>query len=780
VFFLGGVVKRILLSVVWLFLLGNIMAATISGVVSEAESGEKIPFTNVLLKGTEIGTISNEEGYFVLSRIRPGNYTVYISAISHQPKEVELKIELGNEDRFLKIELERSSFKMEGMEVTGNKFEEMELKSPEIVLGSFNLRGKMIEDIPQAGDPDVLRSIQALPGVTSSSDFSSGLYVRGGSPDQNLILLDETDVYNPNHFGGIFSTFNSDAISNIKLIKGGFPARYGDRLSSVLDITNLDGNRKKHEGTARLSLLSSGITVQGPWNIKDRKGSYMASFRRTYLELIKSAFDLDIPDYYFYDGHAKINLDITPTDKLTTSVYFGKDRMKMKDGVSTDLGWGNETISSQWTHLFNPQLFSRFVVAVSHFGFNMGMDSDSDESVTQENNIYDLTLKGMFNYKSSEDLTWDFGAELKSMEVKFESASEMDIDQSHYPDFDVPSYLATVYAQNSLKLGESWTVQPGLRTTYCRTISKYLDGEPASDYLKFSPRFSIRKELNDFSSLSANYGRYYQFITSIYLDGFPMGLWFPLDGSVGPFNADHYILSYKANFDKFALEAEVYYKNYNSIVEFDQNMWYEWDANEHSLSDAYLKGKGYSYGLDLLLRTELVGMNGFVSYSYGISKRKLADHNLNPGGDSEWYAPTFDRTHQLTVVQTYDYSNNTGMTLLGAEVKIGSTFNLQSGQPTAYPEKVYWDEDGLQYLTGYNDSKRLPMYSRLDLNLRFLWQLDSWSIEPYIQAVNILGAENVWQRSYEPGMSSDGSLEVNNQDTNMFPRIPFLGVNVNW
>lgn len=767
------------------FLMGNfmenLMAATISGVVSEAESGEKIPFTNVLLKGTEVGTISNNEGYFVLSKIRPGNYTVYVSAISHLPQEVELKIELGNEDRFLKIELERSSFKMEGIEVTGNKFEEMEMKTPEIALGNFNLRGKMIEEIPQAGDPDVLRSIQALPGVTSSSDFSSGLYVRGGSPDQNLILLDETDVYNPNHFGGVFSTFNSDAISNIKLIKGGFPARYGDRLSSVLDISNLDGNRKKHEGTARLSLLSSGVTLQGPWNIKDKQGSYMASFRRTYLELVKSAFDLDIPDYYFYDGHAKLNLDISATDKLTTSIYFGNDRMRMDDGVSTDLGWGNQTLSSQWTHLFNPYLFSRFVVAGSHFGFDLGMNSDSDESVTQENNIYDLTLKGMFNYKPSEKSIWDFGVELKSMEVKFESASEMDIDQSHYPDFDVPSYLANIYAQNSYQLGGSWTIQPGLRTTYCHTISKYLDGEPASDYLKFSPRFSIRKELNDFSSISANYGRYYQFITSIYLDGFPMGLWFPLDGSVDPLSADHYILSYKAKFNEFALEAEVYYKNYNHIVEFDENMWYEWDANEHSLSDAYLEGEGYSYGLDLLLRTELAGMNGFISYSYGISKRKLDDHNLNPEtGEPEWFAPTFDRTHQLTVVQTYDYSNKTGMTLLGAEVKLGSSFNLQSGQPTSYPEKVYWDEDGLQYLSGYEDSNRLPIYSRLDLNLRFLWQFDDWSIEPFLQAVNILGAENVWQRSYEPGVSSDGSLEINNQDTTMFPRIPFLGVNVKW
>ncbi|RLC45184.1 MAG: TonB-dependent receptor, partial [Candidatus Cloacimonadota bacterium] len=399
--------KRLSISGLILFLLSNLFAATVSGFVLDKENGERIAYSSVIIAGTNQGAITNKEGYFVINQVFTGKIEFFISHAAYNPAKVIKMIESIDEEIFFRVELDKAVIKVEGMNVKANKFEQ-EINSRQIKVSNVIRTTENLTSIPSIADADVFRALQVLPGVSAMSDFSSGLYVRGGSPDQNLILLDDTDVYNPSHFGGVFSTFNTDAIENVELMKGGFPANYGGRLSSVLDVTNLDGNRKEHQGVARLSLISASSTLQGPWT----KGSYMLSFRRTYIDVLANLADIEIPDYYFYDGHAKLTWDLNEKDKVTTSCYFGKDDLSMDFGMKMSLDWGNDTITTQWIHIFNPQLFSHFALSRSHFDFNFILLSESDQEFKQGNDIVDYTVKNKFSYYPNETHNIDFGYEL--------------------------------------------------------------------------------------------------------------------------------------------------------------------------------------------------------------------------------------------------------------------------------------------------------------------------------------------------------------------------------
>lgn len=752
-------------------------ASTVSGFVIDRSNGERIAYSSVIINGTNQGSLTNKEGYFVINNVPTGKIEIIVSNPAYKSYKVVEMIGTVDDDIFLQVELEQTIIKLEGMSVRSDKFER-ELNSREIMISNVLRTTKDLTDIPQIADSDVFRAIQVLPGVSAMSDFSSGLYVRGGSPDQNLILLDETDVYNPSHFGGIFSTFNTDAIENVELMKGGFPAKYGGRLSSVLDVTNLDGNRKEFEGVARVSLISASSTIQGPW----KKGSFMASFRRTYIDLISQLIDIDIPDYYFYDGHAKFTYDLSEKDKITTSAYFGKDKLNMDFGVTMNLAWGNETYSAQWMHIFNPQLFSQFVIAGSHFNFNFALESDNDQNFTQENDIRDYSIKNMFSYLPDETHNMDFGYELKYLNIDFLVKSNSHYDPTHMPDIEVPTYISALYFQDSWKLNDLWTIQPGVRLAYCYTISEYLDSKPTSDYLRVSPRFSIRRKIGDLTNIFFNYGKYHQFLTSMDSGDSPMGLWFPIDQSVKPGSSDHYILGFETQLaENFAFDIETFYKTYENLVEARSEVDFEWNNETGVLADIYNQGKGYSFGVDAMLRNDWNGIEGFIGYGFSVTRKKITEINTNPAtGEEEWYFPTYDRTHQINVVETFNMSEIMGKKFWGAEWKIGTTYSFGTGQPTTFPEYIYYNGDEFTILYSYNDRKRLPNYSRFDISMKMKWNLKTLTIEPYLQVINLFNHENVWTRSYEPSIEPDLTVTTESYDSTMFPLIPFIGINVEW
>ena len=769
--------KKLMLYCVMMLVITSSFAVTVSGFVLDKTNGERIAYSSVIVAGTNMGSLTNKEGYFVINNVLAGKVEFYITHTAYKPTKVIKMFEDPDAEIFFMVELDKSLISVEGMEVNAEKYD-LDINSRELKVSNVLRITEDLNSIPSIADADVFRALQVLPGVSAMSDFSSGLYVRGGSPDQNLILLDETDVYNPSHFGGIFSTFNTDAIENVELMKGGFPAKYGGRLSSVLDVTNLDGNRKYHQGVARLSLVSASSTLQGPW----AKGSYMVSFRRTYIDLLAKLANIDIPDYYFYDGHAKLTWDMSEKDKITTSCYFGQDNLSMDFGMKMSLDWGNETITSQWVHIFNPQLFSRFVLSRSHFDFNFKLLAESDQEFMQGNDIIDYTIKNLFSYMPSDVHNIDFGYELKYLDVNFFVETTTDFDPNQLPDIEVPSIISSVYIQDSWKLNDYWTIQPGIRLAYARATSDYLPDKPTADYFRASPRFSIRRKLNNLSNIYFNYGRYYQFLTSMDAGDSPMGLWFPIDESVEPGSSDHYILGYKTQVaEDFALDIEGFYKTYDNLVAARPETDYEWNNETGVLADVYNQGKGYSYGADIMFRTDWMGIDGFIGYGFSVTKKKISELNINPAtGEEEWYFPEYDRSHQLNIVESFNITEIRGRRTWGPDLIIGTTYSFGSGQPTPIPEMLYFNGDDLTIMYSYFDAERLPFYSRFDISMKVKWQFKKWSLEPYLQIINLFKHENVWTRSYQPSINEDETLSIESNDSTMFPQIPFIGVNIEW
>ncbi len=771
---------KYLLLIILTLLYGVLSAATISGFVTRADSNEPMHYANLRIAGLKSGTQTNKQGYYVISIPQPGTYTLNVSLVSYAAQEYTFTISSEGETVVHNFALIKSSIELGTVKVTANSDKTGSINIP---VSTIRQTTEQLQNVVAVAESDVFRALATLPGVTPISDFSAGLYVRGGSPDQNLILLDDIDVYNPNHFGGIFSTFNTDAIDSAELIKGGYPAMYGGRLSSVLDVDNLQGNRIKPHGVARLSLISSSATLEGPWRIGNQKGSYMGSFRRTYVELLQQLMS-DIPDYYFYDGHAKVNWDVSLKDKLTLSTYFGKDKLRFDFGDQIKAEWGNETFSAQWQHLFSPKLYSRFVFAGSRFASKLAQISQEDENIyTRENSIDDISSKGILSWMPNNHHQVDTGFEFKWNDTKLNFSTTYDYDPNTLPDIDISSLMSSVYVQDSWNPDALWTVQPGLRLTWYNSLKFNLPSLPNASYINLDPRVSLRRKLDLNESVYATYGLYHQYLTLMSMGASsPFDIWFPLDGSLKPGNSNHFILGYTRDFPGgLGLDLEGYYKTYDKILEFNEDTNYNWDNQNGVLADTFHVGKGFTWGADLQIRMDWQGFEGFVGYTYSRTKRKMQGLNTNPEtGESEYFYPRYDRTHSLNIVETYKLTENLGVPFLGGDLKLGVKFTYLTGQPDQIPEHIYFDGNNFQIVYSYQDRLRLPYYLRLDLSTKLEFVKKWGSIEPYLEVVNVTNHDNVGGRSYFVSLNDEGNPELINRDSAQFPFLPFIGVNIKW
>ncbi len=759
----------------------GIFAANISGTVVNIVNGQAIEYANVILKESQQGASTNHKGYFVIPQVKPGKYTLFISLIGFEPLQQDVEIKSNKDDAFSKFELKKKTIEMKATQVRA-KYDEDEINSKQIRVSNTVHTTAQIQETVTAGEADVIRAIISLPGVTPISDFSSGMYVRGGSPDQNLILLDDIDVYNPNHFGGIFSTFNTDAVDNIELLKGGFPAKYGERLSSVLNVRNRDGNRKEVEGVSRLSFISASSTVEGPWKIGDQEGSFMGSFRRSYVDLIAKLYD-EIPDYYFYDGHVKVNFDLDMKNKLSISTYFGKDKLNMDLGTKMSIDWGNSTFTAQWVHLFSAQLFSHFIIAGSTYESNFGLKTDGDAKMDRKNSISDITFKSMMSYKPDNDHLLEFGFENKFNDIKFKYTTSEDFDMDKLPDITTSALTSSIYFQDTWDMGIYWSLQPGLRISNHKTMDVNLPSSPKANYSRISPRVSIRRVLDEYSNIYFSYGKYYQYLTLISVGmSSPFDVWFPLDDTVEPGASDHFILGYKREMAAgLVLDLEGYYKTYDNLTEYRMETDYEWSNSTGTLKDVYNMGKGYTQGFDFLLRNDLFGLSGFVGYTFSNTRRKIENYNVNPDtNEPEYYYPKYDKTHSLNVIESYNITQHTGKQLWGADMKFAVNYALASGEPDPIPEQIYYDGNYFNILYSYTDRVRLPNYSRCDVCFKLQWNKKNYTIEPYIQIINLFNRDNVWTRAYNFDVDDTANYQLKHEDATMFPRLPFLGVDIKW
>lgn len=760
---------------------------SVNGFVYDKKNGESLIGANILVKGTNTGASTNVSGYFIIPELERGNYKLIISYIGYESQEIDIQIKNGHL-RNLEIFLSPNIIKTEEVFVSADsiRIAEKLFSKP---VSKIDLSSNQINNIPRVIEADLLRALQTLPGITALSDFSSALYIRGGTPDQNLFLVDGTDVYNPEHAFGIFSTFNTNAIKKVELSKGGFGAEYGGRLSSVMDVTNLDGNRNEFEGVFNLSLLSASTTLQAPLG---KLGSISGSFRRTYIDQTFAKWIDDVPDYYFYDGNLKAFLDFDEKNKVSISFFKSQDDLDFlydkdqKDSFGFLYDWGNTTGSLNWKHIFSPKLFSSFWVTASRFESTFEMSKILN--ILEENEISDYTFKAALEYYATNKMTFRFGAEHKFLETNLDRTwDEGTID------IDADRTYSVAYTSMNWKPSILWDFEIGLR-------ANYFDSD--ENHFNLDPRLSIKYRLDEFSSLKLAGGIYHQYLNRVPRLFFA-SIWTTSDKYTKESESKHLVLGYQREIAEiYEFEIETYYKTYKNIYQFNPLLGAEVRPDEFDQSGnpvykttnrIFNRGDGDSYGLEILLRKNIGAVTGWLSYS--LSRTNYEFDNINQGKE---FLPRHNRSSVVNLVINGDISDifsgrwNQSPEKKSSRWKLGINFIYASGQPITTPGSAYyintlpdWENSskvdeklpGYKLFPGEINNYNLPAYIRMDLSITYEKDYGSWSIAPYLQIFNIGNRSNVWFIQYEDELI-DGKIVQKIEKTNMFPLLPSLGINI--
>ena len=727
--------------------------ASLRGYVRDASTGETLLQANVVVTETGEGTATNNDGYYTLRGLAPGTYTVVFSYIGFQRQTETVRLDAG-EERRLDVELTPADLQTDEVVVTGESEAEEEARQ----IGTDRLQTATITELPSVLEPDVFRSLSLLPGVTTASDYSSNLYIRGGGPDQTLVLLDGTTVYNPTHFFGFFSTFNPDAIKDVQLYKGAYPAEYGGRLGSVVAIYNKDGNRRETTGGLSTGLLASRAYVEGPYGgtEEDPAGSYMVAVRRSTLEPVLAVLrgaDVDgIPDSFsFYDVNAKINYDVGPNDKLSLAAYGGQDFLDLQFQTQGrfDIQYGNQTVSADWTHLFGDQVFSTLTVTGSRYR-STPVANLAGTQFAQENGVNDLSVNADVEYTPSEAHTIKSGLATSTLAFTLQNT----FDGNTTFDQRITAQRAAVYVQDTYEPTDAWTVRGGLRGTY---FSR-------GDFWRVSPRLSVEYTLAPDVQLQAAYGRYHQFLTletSELFTGFDT--WLMSDAGVPPSYGDQLAAGVQARLGPgWRLEVEAYGRTMRGLFEQDPFLP---DEAGVPYPERFHFGDGRAYGAEVLLRRREGPLTGSLSYTLGRTERRFPNVNRAEDGTPQYYPPKYDRTHSLTLTGSYRLTDAWRLT---------GTFNYNTGQAYTRPELRYeLVNDPLQpspearnVLVSPFNNARLPAYHRLDLGVartgRFFGIAD---YELQAQLINAYSRRNIWFYQYQT--EDDGTL-----DRTEVPQIP--------
>lgn len=754
---------------------------TLSGYVKEEATGEFTIGANVYVKETLQGTTTNQYGFYSLT-LPSGTYTIVFAYLGYE--NIERTIVLDKDQR-VNISLKQVGVTTETIEVVGEKKDENVTGSQ---MGSVQLEMQNIKDLPVfMGEVDILKTIQLLPGVKSAGDGNSGFYVRGGGPDQNLVLLDEAVVYNAAHLFGFFSVFNGDAVKNINLIKGGMPAQYGGRLASVLDISMKEGNNRRYEAEGGIGLISSRLTVQGP--IKRDTGSFIVSARRTYIDVVTAPFiKNDSPfkgsGYFFYDLNTKLNYRISDKDRLFLSGYFGRDKFTYRNSDSefnVNIPWGNATTSLRWNHLFNSKLFMNVSGIFSDFDFSFGAEQEGFE-FRIFSGITDYNAKADFSYypsvrhevKFGTNYTWHTfvptNASARSGEVVFDFGEE----KKQF------AHEAAVYITDDFDLTDKIKLNAGLRYSYFMQVGKfdrfvkneqgtttdtihYAKGEKVKDYGGLEPRFAIRYALNKVSSLKASYTQNYQYVhlASLSSVSLPTDIWVPSSDVVKPQYGVQYAVGYFRNFfeNVYETSVELYYKTMDNQVEYKEGALPEDNVNDNA-DNNFTFGKGRSYGAEFFLKKRAGDFYGWAGYTLSWTTRTF--EGINNG--KTFYAK-YDRRHDASIVLSYD---------LKKSWTFSTVFVYGTGNAMTLPVARYIFESRVVNEYGDRNSFRMAPYHRLDIAA-------TWKCKPRkrFQSTWNFSVFNVYNR-HNPyfiyfdneGDITKGQLKITAKQVSLFPIIP--------
>lgn len=775
------------------FFLSTIIAGaqekfTLSGTVSETATGETLIGVNVIIPELQSGTITNEYGFYSIT-LPKGNYEVYYSSIGFRTKKESVTL---TENIKLNFSLEEASEELDEVIIKAD-IEKLNIRKPQMSVNT--LSAGTIKKIPVVlGEADVIKSITLLPGVTNAGEGASGFNVRGGAADQNLILLDEATLYSSSHLFGFFSVFNPDAIKDLTLYKGGIPARYGGRISSVLDIYQKDGNKNEFKASGGIGLVASRLLLEGPV-LKD-KATFLIGGRSSYAHLFLPLFDID-SKAYFYDLNTKVSYYLNDNNKLFLSGYFGRDVFNISDSFANT--FGNSTLNLRWNHLFSDKLFSNLSLIYSDYYYGLELnfvEFQFDSGIRNFNLKYDLT------HFLSENIELRYG--LNSIYYKFNPGNVTPTTETSginsFKLTDKYAFENAVYIDTEIEVTDKLAIQAGLRfSTFNRLgqdeLNVYVNDNPIiynqsldiyekatpidtvsfnrSETIKsfnnLEPRLAIAYQLNQSSSIKASYNRMAQYIHLISntTSPTPFDIYAPSGKYIEPQLADQIALGYFKNFENFSFEIETYYKEVKNRIDYVDDA--DLIAN-NAVEQIILNGEARAYGLEFLLRKTQGKLQGWIAYTLSKSEQRTPGRTpLEPGiKNGEWYNSAWDRTHDISITGQYELSK---------KWTFGANLIYQTGRPTTYPSGQYEYNDITIPVYEARNSSRLSDFHHLDISATWTPNPDSkkrWKGEWVFSLYNVYGRNNAASISFSENTDTGQNEAVR---LSIFGRIPAITYN---
>jgi len=743
---------------------------TISGTVRAAEDGENLIGVAVAIPALNTGTTTNPYGFYSIS-VPEGSYTLQYSYVGYTTQK---QIVTVNKNITLNVRLEAASEELGEVVIQAGNLQE-KLKTTQMSVEQLTMaQAKLMPAL--FGEVDILKTMQLKPGVQSGGEGSAGLYVRGGGPDQNLFLLDEATVYNASHLFGFFSIFNSDAVRSIDLYKGGFPAQFGGRLSSVVDVKLKEGNNQHFGASGGIGLIASRLTLEGP--IKKNKSSFVVSGRRTYVDVFtglanrinadKPDYD-PIPGYYFYDLNAKANYDLGPNDRVYLSGYLGNDQIGFQNsGFNFNFAWGNKAGALRWNHIFNPKLFANTSFTASGYRYNIS-NALQDFSFNLSSQIKDLSFKTDFDYLPGNGHAFKMGAiatqhnfEVGRLKAGTDDNTVSFNSGTSYKGLEYGFYAADEYAP-----------APRFSLNYGLRVSGFYNGQ--DNFSGIEPRLSFRYSLSESLSLKASYTRMLQYIHLVANSGasLPTDIWYPSNNVVQPQRSQQVAVGLSKLFGngKFLLSDEVYYKQMRNQIDFRDGA--QLFANE-DLNAEFLFGQGRSYGNEIYIEKKEGRTTGWIGYTLSWSYRQFAEIN-----EGHWYPNRYDRRHDISIVALHQLNPRihlTGTWVYGT----GNAFSVPAARIIVQGQLG----DNSSFVPVYTERNgyRQAAYHRMDVGLVYKLRPKRGAADLTFSVYNAYNRRNPYFVYFEQLENEDESQTIGfrARQVSLFPVIPAITYNFNF
>lgn len=760
---------------------------TISGYFRDMASGENLIGATITLKGNSRGVSSNQYGFYSLT-LPKGQHQLIASYIGYYPQMIYLNLE---KDTVFNVSMVSSTQLSEDVVVVARK-RDNNVKVTQ--MGKISMPIEQIKSIPAfLGEVDILKAIQLIPGVRNAGEGSAGFYVRGGGPDQNLILLDDAVVYNSGHLFGFFSVFNADAIKNVTLIKGGMPAQYGGRLSSVLDVAMKEGNNQKFEVDGGVGLIASRLSIQGP--IKKNKASFIVSARRTYIDALIKPFVSKSSQfygsgYYFFDLNAKVNYSFSPKNRLYLSGYFGRDVFDFRNSTQSlefKIPWGNSTGTLRWNHVFNNKLFLNTTAVYNDYNFNFS-GAQNNFKINIQSGIRDLSLKQDYDYYpfSQHKIRFGFHYTWHRFTPSVVSGNQDSVQFRPNNAQQKYAHEAAIYLQDTWDVTHKLSINAGIRGSYFMQVGPnkiyqtddngnrvdslvFGRGKKVKSYGGLEPRLTLRYAINDMQSLKASVTRNLQYIHLVSNAGttLPTDVWVPSTYLVKPQLSWLYALGYFRNFHQnmFETSLELYYKSMQHQIEYKEGYT---PSTIEDTENSFTFGRGWSYGAELFIHKVKGKFTGWLGYTLSYTWRKFPELNFG-----KKFPAKYDRRHDLSLVGMYE---------LNKKWKFGATFVFGTGNAATLPQRFYIMGGVLTQEYSSINQYRLPSYHRLDISATLTPKRNATrkvKREWVFSVFNAYSRKNPFFIYFDQtGSPYSGDLKIQAKQVSIFPILPSVTYNL--